>query len=103
MSDIQVTNNERDNRYEAHIGGDLAGFLEYELNKLIISFTHTEVDPAFKGDGVGDALARAALDDVRGTGTRKVQPICPFIKSWIDKHPDYIPLVHAAPTSTAKE
>lgn len=63
-------------------------------------FTHTEVDPAFAGKGVGGALARLALDDVRTQGSRKVLPLCPFIKAWIGKHPDYVPLVYGASGST---
>ncbi len=66
-------------------------------------FTHTEVDPKFEGKGVGGALARFALDDVRDQATRKVLPICPFIKAWIDRHAEYIPLVYGARPSTAKD
>ena len=66
-------------------------------------FTHTEVEDRFEGQGVGSALARFALDDVRAAGTRKVLPLCPFIKGWIEKHPDYADLVYGAPTSTATD
>ena len=34
-----------------------------------------------------------ALDAVRADGELKVVPLCPFIKKWIDKHPDYQDLV----------
>ena len=34
-------------------------------------FTHTEVDPAFEGKGVGGALARHALDEVAEEGTAR--------------------------------
>ena len=50
-------------------------------------FTHTEVDPAFEGKGVGGALARHALDEVAEDGDRKVMPLCPFIKAWIAAAP----------------
>lgn len=66
-------------------------------------FTHTEVDPAFEGRGIGGALARHALDAVRAAGTRRVLPICPFIKGWIGKHPDYVELLYGAPASTARD
>lgn len=93
MSDVTVTNNPEQNRYEARIDGELAGFAEYRLSDGLITFTHTEVDPSFEGKGVGGALARSALDDVRADGSRKVKPLCPFIKGWIEKHPDYSDLV----------
>lgn len=103
MSDVIVTHNPEQRRYEAHLEGALAGFAEYQLTDELVVFTHTEVDPSFEGRGVGSALARFGLDDVRAQGTREVMPLCPFIKAWIGKRPDYIPLVYGAPTSTARD
>ncbi|MBW8484514.1 GNAT family N-acetyltransferase [Actinomadura parmotrematis] len=88
----EITDNAAANRYEIREDGALAGFAEYVLRDGEIVFTHTEVDPSFEGKGVGGALARGALDDVR-TRDLAVVPQCPFIKSWIDKHPDYRDLV----------
>ena len=100
MSDLSeqvvVTRNEDEHRWEARIGGELAGFAAYQLTDELVVFTHTEVEPAFEGKGVGGALARAALDEVAEEGTRKVMPLCPFIKAWIQRHPDYVPLVYGA-------
>jgi len=89
VSDVLVTNNEAEKRYEARVEGDLAGAAYYDSADDLIVFTHTEVDEAFEGHGVGSALARAALDDVRADGRRKVIARCPFIRGWIDRHPDY--------------
>jgi predicted GNAT family acetyltransferase len=93
MSDVVVTDNPDESRYEAHIDGELAGIAEYHLTKSSIVFTHTEVFDAFEGKGVGSTLARHALDDVRAKGGRDVVPVCPFIHGWIDDHPDYADLV----------
>ena len=101
--DVVVTNNQGENRYEAHVGGDLAGFAAYQLTDELIVFTHTEVERAFEGQGIGSALARFALDDVRDAGTRKVLPLCPFIKGWIERHRDYVPLVYGVRPSTATD
>ena len=68
--DVVVTRNEDERRFEARIGGVLAGFAEYRLTEEQIFFTHTEVDPEFEGRGVGGALARHALDEVAAEGTR---------------------------------
>ena len=102
MPDIEVRKNEDSHRYEASIDGAQVGFAEYQLTDRLVIFTHTEVDDRFEGRGVGSAIARFALDDVRTTGKR-VLPLCPFIKAWIGKHPDYEDLVHAIPASTAKD
>ncbi|WP_298751863.1 GNAT family N-acetyltransferase [uncultured Serinicoccus sp.] len=95
MADVQVTRNDDLTRYEAHVDGALVGFAEYQLTDILVVFTHTEVEPAAEGQGVGSALARWALDDVRAQGTRTVLPICPFIKAWIDRHPDYADLLYS--------
>lgn len=96
MTDVATSNNPEQSRYEAHIDGELAGFAEYQLTDELVVFTHTEVGEKFEGKGVGSALARFGLDDVRSAGTRKVMPLCPFIKGWIGKHPDYTDLVYGA-------
>lgn len=80
-------------RYEATLDGRAAGFAAYEDGPDGVRvLTHTEVDPASEGRGVGGDLARAALDDIRGRGWR-VDPQCPFVAGWIDRHPDYADLV----------
>lgn len=93
-TNVEVTDNPAANRYEARIGGEVAGVADYITTDELIVFTHTEVDPSFEGKGVGGALARGALDDVRARGGRRVMPMCPFIKGWIERHPDYVDLVY---------
>ena len=65
-------------RYEVTVDGELAGFAEYRPVDGARVFTHTEVFDAYEGKGVGSALARGALDDVRARGRRLVA-LCPFI------------------------
>ena len=83
---VHVTDNADRNRYEAHLAGELAGFAEYQLAEALIVFTHTEVDRVHEGKGIGSALARFALDDVRERGGRRVLALCPFIKDWMLRH-----------------
>jgi predicted GNAT family acetyltransferase len=92
MTDITITNNPAEHRYEARIGGDLAGYCEYNLLSEAIMFTHTEVLEAFEGKGVGSALARHVLDEARSDG-KHVIPVCQFIAGYIRKHRDYADLV----------
>ncbi|WP_306369827.1 GNAT family N-acetyltransferase [Nocardiopsis sp. CC223A] len=80
-------------RYEIRVDGEVAGFAEYILTDGLITFTHTEIDPGREGRGLGGALVRGALDDVRGRGL-DVLPLCPFVKGWIQRHPDYADLVY---------
>jgi predicted GNAT family acetyltransferase len=101
--DVTVTRNDDKLRYEAVVDGEPAGFSQYQLTDELVVFTHTEVDEAFEGRGVGSALAQFALDDVRAAGERKVLPLCPFVKAWIGRHRDYVDLVYGAPPSTARD
>ena len=89
-----VTDNPAKDRYEMHVGAELAGFVDYRLNDhaKAISLVHTEVEPAFKHLHLATHLAQFSLDDARARGLA-VLPFCPYIMSWIKKHPDYADLV----------
>ena len=100
MVDVATSHNLEEHRYEGRVDGDLAGFAEYQLTDELIVFTHTEVGDAYEGQGVGSAIARYALDDVRSTGTHRVLPMCPFIKGWMQRHPEYQDLAYGAGIST---
>ncbi|MGC4106390.1 MAG: GNAT family N-acetyltransferase [Thermomicrobiales bacterium] len=100
---IDVVNNPDRDRYEARIEGKLVGFADYQLTPKLVVFTHTEVIPECEGQGVGSALAQFAMDDIRADGQREIVPLCPFIKGWIGRHREYIPLVFGVRTSTVKD
>ena len=89
MSDI--VNNKAQRRYELEVGGHLAATY-YELADGVITFVHTEVPPELGGKGIGSKLIKGALDQVRADGL-KVIAQCPFVKAYIDKHPDYADLL----------
>jgi predicted GNAT family acetyltransferase len=89
MSEVSVRDNGAESRFEAYVDGQLAGFSAYELSDGLITFTHTEVDDAFEGRGVGSSLVRQALDQVRADGELRVRALCPFVREWIQHHPDY--------------
>jgi predicted GNAT family acetyltransferase len=82
-------------RYEATVDGELAGFAAYRDVRGTRVFTHAEVRDAYEGKGVGSALARGALDDVR-TASRSLVALCPFIAAFIDRHGEYADLVDTA-------
>lgn len=89
----EIRNNPDLGRYEILVDGEPAGFAEYRLGSGgTVVFTHTEVNSKYEGQGVGSDLASGALDDVRAKGG-SVRPLCPFIKRYIDRHPEYKDLV----------
>jgi uncharacterized protein len=79
-------------RFEIDIDGGVVGFAEYRRGQGVIAFVHTELDPAHDGAGLGTLLVRAALDSARAQGLA-VLPICPFVRSFIDSHREYLELV----------
>lgn len=91
---IALSNHSAAHRYELHVAGALAAFAEYNLLKEAVMFTHTEVLPAWEGQGIGSRLAQFALDDVRRQGLHAI-PVCQFIAGYIRRHPEYLDLVTA--------
>jgi predicted GNAT family acetyltransferase len=94
--DIRVTDNPASSRFEVFSDGELAGFAEYRVSDGRIVFTHTEIDDAFEGHGIGSRLIRYALDDARRRGLLVV-PKCPFVRRFIEEHEDYADLTKARP------
>ncbi|MCW2898337.1 MAG: GCN5-related N-acetyltransferase [Streptosporangiaceae bacterium] len=90
---VNVTDAADKRRYEAHLDGLLVGFADYQNTEELMVLPHVEVLREHNGRGFGGALARAALDDARRRNLR-VLPMCPFVRDWISRHPDYADLVH---------
>ena len=89
---FQLSENPAAHRFELHVAGELAAYAEYNLLKTGMLFTHTEVLPAFEGRGVGSAIARYALDEVRRRSLLAI-PVCQFIAGFLRKNPEYQDLV----------
>ena len=89
-------------RYEARVDGTLGAFADVIPTEELVAFTHTEVLPAYEGQGVAGALVRAALDDVRASG-RMVLAVCPYVDGWIRRHPDYDDLRYRSRTQVTAD
>ncbi len=89
---VTVTDNPGASRYEIHRDGAVAGFAAYRQEGNRVVFTHTEVQPAHEGRGLGSRLVQGALDDVRA-GRRSAVPQCPFVAAWVREHPAYADLI----------
>ena len=79
---VTVTRNDDAGRYEVLVGGELGGFLEFAPAGEVTDLPHTEVDPAFKGQGLGSKLAAGALADLAERGDTVV-PSCPFVAHYL--------------------
>lgn len=92
LMDAKVVHVPEIDRYEIRVNGETAGYAEYMGTDQVTVFTHTEIDDKYAGQGLADTLAREALDSIRNQG-RGVLTLCPFIKGWIDRHPEYADLL----------
>ena len=86
-----VHDNPARQRFELEAEGHIA-FSDYRRADGVISVMHTEVPSALNGKGIGSRLARGLLDLIRAEGA-KIRPLCPFVRSYIEKHPEYADLV----------
>lgn len=85
---VLVADNPARRRFEILVDGGLAGFTAYRVRDGLVVFTHTEIDAAFQGKGIGAQLAAGALDQVRERG-EKIVAECPFIAAYVKKHAEY--------------
>jgi predicted GNAT family acetyltransferase len=88
VDEVDVRDDPERGRYEARVGSVLAGYADYHSQPGLITALHTEVDPAFEGRGVGSELVRRMLDDIRSRDAR-VLPVCPFVRAFLQRHPEY--------------
>jgi predicted GNAT family acetyltransferase len=90
--DVAIADNPAESRFEISVDGELAGLAAYRDGQAGRAFTHTEVAAEYEGMGLASQLIRYALDEARNAG-RKVLPFCPFVRSFIERHRDYLDLV----------
>jgi len=91
LDDVTVINNEEARRFEARVDGHLA-LIAYRRFPGKIVFDHTEVPAPLEGEGLAARLTRAALDYARANHLRVVS-LCPFVSSYIRRHPEVQDLV----------
>ena len=86
MSDVAVTDNQDDSQLEIRADGELAELI-YRTRAGRLILMHTGVPESLSGHGLGGELVRAAISKAAAEG-RTVVPLCPFARSWLERHPD---------------
>ena len=79
-------------RFEILVDGEVAGFTRYQPEGDAVAFTHTEVLDAYAGQGLASRLVGAALAQMTVRGAA-VLPYCPFVKTYLRRHPELVGLV----------
>ncbi|GAB3395802.1 hypothetical protein GCM10027568_28520 [Humibacter soli] len=93
-------------KYEVELNQDTIGALSYKTlqNDTRVALLSTAVKFAYRNHGVATELIARALDDIRPSG-RTITIICPIIREFIDRNPEYEDLVdkvHPGIRSTAQ-
>lgn len=90
--ELEIRDNPEARRYEARIGDQLVGWVEYGRVGTRLVAIHTRVPPEFGGRGIGSALVRAVVADVRAAG-HTITPRCPMFVRHFERHPEDADLV----------
>jgi predicted GNAT family acetyltransferase len=91
---VVVTHDASDRTYQASLDGNVVGTLIYEVEGPRVVLTHTIVEPSVRGHGIGTALVRETLEDLRRDG-KSITILCPFVTEFIARNPGYADLVDA--------
>jgi predicted GNAT family acetyltransferase len=95
---MTVRDNPGELRYELVDGETVVGLIRYRREPGALALVHTEIDPAQEGRGLGSVLVQGALDDMRERHLKLI-PICPYVRTWLGRHPEYADLVTDDPAT----
>ncbi|MFJ8728894.1 GNAT family N-acetyltransferase [Streptomyces bauhiniae] len=105
MSGVEIRDDRAAGRLEAVAGGEVVGRIEYfvlDSPARALVPVHTIVEPAHEGKGIAGSLARE-LYALAGREGVAVAPLCPYVVSWAERHPDEAPVADPALLAAAKE
>jgi predicted GNAT family acetyltransferase len=92
LNDVTIRHNPDRERFEVLVAGNVickAAYKEYDAGTAPQRiFYHTVINEEYGGQGLAGKLAKVALDETVGAGLGIV-PVCPFIKKFLTKHPEY--------------
>ena len=85
--EIEIKNNLIRQRFETTVDGQTA-YAIYKLRPGVLTVLHTEVPEALQGRGIATALSKHVLDYITAEKLELI-PICPFLRAYLKKHPEY--------------
>ncbi len=94
---MDVQHDPNRHRFFLEVSGGTAELGYRRLDERTVDLLHTQVPDEAAGQGIGGKLAKAAFTWARQSGV-KVVPTCPFVRKWLERHPDEQDLVTVRPT-----
>ena len=99
MNTTPVKNNTHRHRFELDTEGKLSVVDYQNVDDETLALVHTEVDESLEGQGVGSHLVEGVLQYVEQNNL-KIVSVCPFISTYLKRHPDWNRVVSTAYTTT---
>lgn len=90
-----IRDNRHKHRFELDTDGKLSFVVYQTVDDETLALVHTEVDPSLEGRGIGSQLVAGVLDYV-DRAKLKIVPLCPFVASYLKRHPDWNRVVSTA-------
>lgn len=90
---IEIKKDEERQLFVAEVDGEEAGGLKWQvLSPGVRAFVAVHTGEDYRGQGIAGKVTEAAFEDARSEGY-KVKPICPYVVSWVPKHPEVDDLI----------
>jgi predicted GNAT family acetyltransferase len=83
-----ITLDRAKNQFELLTDDKLSLVAFFQPDEHTLALTHTEVDPALEGQGVGSNLVKQVLEYTE-QHNQKIVPLCPFVDTYIKRHPEW--------------
>lgn len=99
---LRIEHSPAQERYEAILSSEsqsedeVVGYVDYVPEPYQVVVTHTVVREQFSGKGYASRLVREVLDDIRAGG-KQVKPVCPYVRKFIERHPEYADMAVPVP------
>jgi|SRR5689334_5797779 len=92
MPVVNIENDSAHGRFVVRLPEGEGELVYKSIPPRTLELVHTEVAPALRGQGVGEALAQGAFAYARAEGMRVVVT-CTYVRHWLAKHPEHGDLV----------
>ena len=83
----QVEHEAEQDRFVVRMDSGEAELSYRESAGRVLDLVHTFVPPEGRGQGIGDALVRQAIEYAKANDYR-LRPSCPFVRNWLEDHPE---------------
>jgi len=92
--ELTIINDAGRSRWIAVLGAEGIGSLTYRYVDDRVVLLNTWVDHNFRNHGVAQEMVAYALDEIKRRG-KKITVICPFVGTFISRHPELVELIDA--------